>query len=128
MTKEGKELPLKKGDIIQPSGARLANMLGLDTQVPAKPTYITSGSSKRKKIGNYPIALNHSKFIPSAPLGVNAIRVINALYHLGKDNITNTRINQCKKILSQKDKSQIKKNLAQLPAWIIPSILKIIGN
>src|SRR5579862_6053306 len=45
----------QSGDIIQPSGASLANQLGLDTQVPAKPMYITSGNSKKKKIANYPI-------------------------------------------------------------------------
>ncbi len=121
-----KAIALKKGDNIQPSGARLANLLGLDTQVPAKPSYITSGNSAQKKIGNYPITLSHSKLIPSAPLSANATRVINALHHLGKDNITDNMIKKCKKILSQKDKSQLKKNMAKLPAWIIPFILKII--
>jgi len=123
-----KAIALKSGDNIQPSGARLANLLGLDTQVPSKPTYITSGNSKQKKIGKYPITINHSKFIPSVPLGVNAVRVINALHHLGKDLITDDMIQKCKKILSSKDKSQIKKNLAKLPAWMIPFILKIIGK
>ena len=103
-------------------------MLGLDTQVPAKPTYITSGSSTQKKIGNYPITFNHSKLMPGVSLSVNSIRVINALNHLGKNNITDDIINKCKKILSQKDKSQINNNLAKLPVWIIPFILKIIGK
>lgn len=104
-----KAIALKTGDNIQPSGARLANLLGLDIQVPAKPTYITSGSSTQKKIGKYPITLIHSKLIPSAPLSVNTVRVINALHHLGKDGITDDMIIKCKKILSQKDKSQLKK-------------------
>jgi hypothetical protein len=123
-----KAIALKSGDSIQPSGARLANLLGLDTQVPSKPAYITSGNSTRKKVGKYPITLNHSKLMPGAPLKVNVIRVINALHHLGKDNITDDTITKCKKILSKKDKSQLKKNLAKLPAWIIPFILKIIGK
>jgi len=123
-----KAIALKRGDNIQPSGARLANLLGLDTQVPSKPSYITSGNSTQKKIGNSPISLNHSKLIPSAPLGVNAVRVINALDHLGKNNITDDIIQKCKKILLQKDKSQLKKNLAKLPVWLIPFILKIIGK
>lgn len=123
-----KAMALKKGDSIQPSGARLANMLGLDTQVPAKPTYITSGNSTRKKIGKYPITLNHSKLMSSAPLNINTVRVINALHHLGKDGITDDIIKKCKKILSRKEKLQLKKNLAQFPAWIIPFIMKIIGN
>lgn len=123
-----KAIALKSGDNIQPSGARLANLLGLDTQVPSKPTYITSGNSTRKKVGKYPITLNHSKWMPGASLNVNVVRVINALHHLGKDNITDDIIKKCKKILSQKDKSQLKKNLAKLPVWIVPFILKIIGK
>lgn len=123
-----KAIALKSGDNIQPSGARLANLLGLDTQVPSKSAYITSGNSTRKKVGKYPITLNHSKLMPSVPLSVNAVRVINALHHLGKDNITDDIIKKCKKILSKKDKSQLKKNLAKLPAWIVPFILKIIGK
>jgi hypothetical protein len=123
-----KAIALKRGDNIQPSGVRLANLLGLDTQVPSKPTYITSGNSTQKKIGNSPITLKHSKLIPSAPLSVNSVRVINALDHLGKNNITDDMIKKCKKILTQKDKSQLKKNLAKLPAWLIPFILKIVGK
>lgn len=123
-----KAIALKTGDNIQPSGARLANLLGLDTQVPSKPTYITSGHSKQKKIGKYPITFTHSKLIPSAPFSVNAIRVLNALHHLGKDGITDDIVIECKKILSQKDKSQLKKNLANLPAWMVPFTIKIIGK
>lgn len=123
-----KAIALKSGDNIQPSGARLANLLGLDTQVPAKPTYITSGRSKRKTIGKYPIAFNHSKLMPSAPLDVNAVRVINALHHLGKNGITDNVIKKCQRILSHKDKTQLKKNLTKLPVWLVPFILKIIGQ
>lgn len=118
----------RSGDIIQPSGAQLANQLGLDTQVPAKPTYITSGNSTRKKIANYPITFSHSKFLNKTPLNINVVKVINALHHMGKKNITEDMITKCRKILSNKDKSQLKKNLAQLPDWMIQFILKIIGN
>lgn len=118
----------RSGDIIQPSGAQLANELGLDTQVPAKPSYITSGNSTRKKIANYPITLSHSKFLNKTPLNINVIKVINALHHIGKNNISDDTITKCKKILSKKDKSQLKKNLVQFPDWMIQFILKIIGN
>ena len=54
--------------------------------------------------------------------------MINALYHIGKDNITSDVINKCKNVLTKKDKSQLKKNLAKLPGWMVPYVLKIIGN
>lgn len=121
-------LATRSGNIVQPSGVQLANQLGLDTQVPAKPSYITSGNSMRKKIANYPITLSHSKFLNKTALNINVVRVINALYYLGKNNINDDIIMKCKKILSKKDKTQLKKNLTQLPDWMIQFILKIIGN
>jgi hypothetical protein len=118
----------RSGDVIQPSGAQLANQLGLDTQVPAKPSYITSGNSTRKKIANYPITLSHSRFLIKTSLNINVVKVINALHHMGKNNINDDMITKCSKILSKKDKSQLKKNLARFPNWMIQFILKIIGN
>lgn len=116
----------RSGDVIQPSGAHLANQLGLDTQVPAKPVYITSGNPTKKKIANYPIVFNHSKFLNKSSLSINATKVINALYHMGKQHITDHMLKNCSKILNQRDKAQLQKNLKQLPYWMIPHILKII--
>lgn len=123
-----KAIAARSGDTIQPSGAQLANQLGLDTQVSAKPAYITTGSSSKKKIANYPFTFSHSKFLAKAPLNINVVKVLNALHHLGKNNIDDTIINKCRKVLSQKDKTQLKKNLKQLPDWMILFILKIIGT
>ena len=117
----------RSGDNIQPSGAQLANQLGLDMQVPAKASYLTSGHSTRKKIGNTSIVLGHSKFLTKTPLSMNTVKVINALHHIGKDNITDAIIKKCGKILSQKDKVQLKKNLKLVPGWMVVVILKIIG-
>lgn len=116
----------RTGDIIQPSGAQLANQLGLDTQVPAKPAYLTSGNSTKKKIANYPLTLNHSRFLNKNSWSSNAARVINALHHMGKGHITDNMINKCKKTLTKRDKSQLKNNLKLLPYWMIPHILKMI--
>ena len=121
-------LTTRTGDIIQPSGAQLANQLGLDTQVPAKPAYITSGNPTKRKIANYPITFNHSKFLNKSSWSVNSAKVINALHHMGKRNITDNMVIQCSKVLSQRDKTQLKKNLKQLPYWMAPYILKIIGK
>jgi hypothetical protein len=102
--------------------------LGLDTQVPAKPAYITSGNPTKRKIANYPITFNHSKFLNTSSWSANSAKVINALHHMGKQNITDNMVAQCSKALSQRDKAQLKKNLKQLPYWMVPYILKITGK
>ncbi len=116
----------RTGDTIQPSGAQLANQLGLDTQVPAKPAYITSGNPTKKKIASYPITFHHSKFLNKHSWSTNSAKVINALHHIGKNNITDDMINKCSKILNQRDKTQLKNNLKQLPYWMATYILQII--
>ena len=118
----------KSGDTIQPGGAQLTNQLGFDTQVSAKPSYITSGSTKKKKIANYPITFSHSKFLNKIHLYPNVIKVLNALNHIGKNNITDEVVQKSKKILSQRDKAQLKKIINQLPDWMVQIILKIIGK
>lgn len=118
----------RAGDTIQPDGAQLANQLGFDTQVLAKPSYITSGSTKQKKIANYPIKFSHSKFLNNISLNPNVIKVLNALNHLGKDSITDDMIQKSKVILSQRDKAQLKKILTQLPDWMIRVVVNIIGK
>lgn len=118
----------RSGDVIQPSGAQLANQLGFDTQVSAKPSYITSGNATRKKIANYPINFKHSKFLNKMPLSQNGAQIINALYHMGQHSITEDIIHKCTKILSKKDKSLLKKCLNQFPDWMVQVVLKIIGS
>ncbi len=47
------------GETIVPSGAAEANALGLTTQVPTREVYMTSGRSRRLKLGNREIELKH---------------------------------------------------------------------
>jgi hypothetical protein len=115
----------KKGGTLHLSGASAANQLGVDTQVPAKPTYLTSGPSAKRKIGHYTIALKHSKFTSNEQLNDNVINVVNALLHLGKDNVTPAVTTQLQKILTKKDKLQLKRNLSKFPDWLAPIILKL---
>jgi hypothetical protein len=56
------------------------------------------------------------------------IKLINALNHIGKNNITQDIIQKSKMILSPRDKAQLKKILIQLPDWMIQVVLKIIGT
>ncbi len=123
-----KAVASKTGDVVQPSGARAANQLGIDMQVPSKPSYLTSRASIKKKIANYPINLRHSKYTSDKKLNPNVLNVINALRHLGKENITTSHIKQLNNILSHKDKVQLRKYMAKFPDWLSPIILQLIGK
>jgi hypothetical protein len=120
-----KAIASKTGDIIQPSGARAANQLGIDMQVPAKPSYLTSRASLKKNISNYPISLRHTKYTSNDKLNPNVINTINALRHLGKGNISPSNIKQINRVLSKKDKLELKKYISKFPDWIAPIILQL---
>lgn len=120
-----KAMASKTGDIIQQIGARAANQLGIDMQVPAKPSYLSSRSSIKKNIANYPISLRHSKYTSNDKLNPNVNNTINALRHLGKGNIKPAHIKQISDILSKKDKLQLKKYISKFPDWLAPIILQL---
>lgn len=120
-----KALASKTGNNAQPSGARAANQLGIDLQVPAMPLYLTSRSSIKKNIANYPINLQHSKFTSKDKINPDVINIVNALRHLGKDNIQSSHIKTIKHLMSDKDKTQLRKNMAKFPDWLAPIILQL---
>lgn len=49
----------KTGESVASSGAAAANQLGLTTQVPLRPVYLTSGRARRLKLGAQTIELRH---------------------------------------------------------------------
>lgn len=115
----------KTGDTIQPSAAQAANQLGIDTQVSAKPVYLTSRTSTKMNIANYPIVLQHSKYTSGDTLTPNVANAINAIRHLGKNNVPPSTIKQLSHALSKKDKTQLRKNIAKFPDWMAPILLQI---
>ena len=121
-----KAIASKTGDTVQPSAARAANQLGIDTQVPAKPAYLTSRSSIKKNIANFPIVLKHSKYTINNSLTPNVANTINAIRHLGKHRVSATIINQLRRVLTKKDKSQLKKSISKFPDWMAPFILQLV--
>src|SRR5947209_45636 len=52
-------LARQTGSRIAPSGATAANRLGLSTQVPAKPVYLTDGRSRQVRVGNFVVVIKH---------------------------------------------------------------------
>lgn len=120
-----KAIAYKTGDTIQPSAGRAANQLGVDTQVPAKPVYLTSRTSIKKNIANYPIILQHTKYASTDTLNPNVADTINILRHLGKNNIPPSVINQLSRALAKKDKLQLIKNISKFPDWMAPVILQL---
>lgn len=115
----------KSGDKAFPSGAMAANLLGLSTQVPARPVYLTNGKSRDKKIGNRTIILKHARVPLIDDISFDANLLLQALSYLGKDYIDSDIIKICTKKISKPDILSLNKVASLMPAWLVNTIHKL---
>lgn len=100
------------------TGAYALNRLGLSTQVPMKIVYLTNGSARKIKVGNYTIT-----FIRTSPKNVAAIGkisrlAIQALKSIGKENVSEAEIKHIQGALLKEKKAYLEHDLRIAPAWI----------
>jgi len=110
---------------IQPSGAYAANLLGLTTQVPMKVVYLTDGRSRTIQIDKRQIILKHTTPRNMATAGKVSGLVIQALKHLGRDNIDDNVIAQLDRRLDADARRQLIRDIRHVPAWIADIIHKL---
>ena len=118
-------ISVQTGEIIQSSGAEAANWLGLSTQIPAQPIYLTSGNSRKENIGKEVIHLKHTSITPLSNKSAKTALVIQALLYMGKRHIDETIIQTCANQLSSQQKEDLKLMAAQVPNWLTPIIHNI---
>lgn len=114
---------------VQPCGMTALNMLGLSTQVPTKYTYLTSGSSRKLKLGDRLIELKRSvpkNFVFKTTLGA---LLMQALKSLGERNISKQEIVQIRKLIdNEKRMEHFKLDVLLMPIWMRKLITNIINN
>lgn len=80
-------LATQRGETIVPSGASAANGLGLTTQVPVRPVYLTSGRTRTLRLGAHVVHLRHAPrwqlVMPHRPAG----QAVRALAWLGPEHV-----------------------------------------
>lgn len=123
--KVARAISRQTGDKVALSGASAANVFGLSTQVPAKVSFATSGRSKTKRAAGRSFALKHSRapVLDNAPDSTNAL--LQALGHVGKDNLDNEQIRRFATRVRDKDMRVLRRARAQMPGWMSDAILKI---
>jgi len=103
---------------IQPSGAYAANLLGLSEQVPAKVVFLTDGTNRKIKVGNQEMILKRTTPKNMATAGRISGLVIQALRHLGENNVDDAVVDALARRLSPDDRRQLSKDIRHAPAWI----------
>ncbi len=115
-------LARQTGSRVVPSGAVAANRLGLSTQVPAKPVYLSDGRARRVKIGNTTIQIRHAA-PKELPLGnrISAM-VFQALRHLGQNAVDDKVIGQIRRALSPDQRQGLLLDARYTTEWIASAV------
>jgi hypothetical protein len=115
----------RTGSRIVATGAQAANLLGLSTQVPAKPIYLTNGSSRSVAIGNYSIAFRHVSPRRMAVKNDISALVSEALRYLGRANITEQVVARLRRTLPAEAKAELRRDLLRASIWMRPIVQHI---
>ena len=111
----------QRGEIIVSHGAAAANALGLTTQVPMRAVYLTSGPSRRLKLGAQTIEFRHAPvwqlIFPGRPDG----EVVRALAWLGPEK-AGEAIRKLRTTLRPSELKEVASARARLPTWMAQEI------
>lgn len=113
---------------LQPAGAYATNLLGLSEQVPARVVFLTDGPSRTVKLGRQEIQLRRTTPRNMAAAGRLSGLLMQALRHVGKENITPARVAHLKRTLPAKERRQLLKDLRLAPAWMHPLFRELAGE
>lgn len=100
------------------SGAEAARRFGLSTQMPTRSIYLTSGRSRKFKVGGSIVELRHTTATYMALAGQPAGDAVLALLYLGKEFVTTKKIEIVKKELSSYEFSILQNALGVVPSWL----------
>jgi hypothetical protein len=113
------------GSRVLPSGAAAANRLGLSTQVPAKPVYVTDGRTRRVRIGAmvFQIRLAPPKELWAASR-ISAL-VFQALRHFGQEAVDEQVIARLRRALSADQRRELLRDARYTIEWIASVVLQV---
>jgi hypothetical protein len=106
------------GSRVIPSGAVAANRLGLSSQVPAKPIYLSDGRSRKVRVGNIEFWLKHAspKEMPAG--NRTSALVFQALRYLGKDAVDDQIVATLRRALSAPQRRELLSDAKYTTDWI----------
>ena len=102
--------------------------LGLSTQVPSKPTYMTDGPTRTKRVGRQVIQFRNASSKTLVGAGQKTGAVFQALRYVGKDRIDDQVISKLAGALDRKDRVLLSRQSRHVPAWMHPIVQQIIAH
>ena len=112
------------GAVVQIHGAEAARRLKLTTQVPTQPVFVTSGRSKRIRMGTLEIRLQHVSPRKLALAGRPAGLALSAMWYLGKHEVTPVLVERIRHTLGAREFDVLKSATSSMPAWMSDAIFR----
>jgi hypothetical protein len=119
-----KALAAQRGERIANSGAMAANVLGLTTQVPITPVFLTSGSSRTLQLGHQEIRLRHSPPWQLVLRGRRAGDAVRALAWLGPER-AGTALEKLRRSLNAEERRELESVTSQMPGWLAGPVSRL---
>lgn len=115
----------ENGWSIVPSGNAALNILGLDTQVPMRTVYVSSGPNRRYEWGKTSIEFQHRSSKEIGPFSEITALIIQALKALGPDRISDWHIRMICSLLSEGDREAVRNESRFAFTWMQPYLERI---
>ncbi|MEX2443044.1 MAG: DUF6088 family protein [Alkalispirochaeta sp.] len=115
----------KHGWHVVPDGSTALHLLGLDTQVPARFRYLSSGPNREYVIGNTQLRFSHQKTQHTTIDDRFAATVVQAILALGQKSITDVHRRQIASLVGEHDVRRVVKKTRRVTSWVHDEILRI---
>lgn len=117
----------QRGETIASHGAAAANALGLTTQVPMRAVYLTSGPSRRLKLGAQTVELRHAPIWQLIFPGRAAGEVVRALAWLGPEK-AGEALRKLRTKLPPSELQEVAAARGRFPTWMAQEVSALMGN
>jgi hypothetical protein len=116
------------GSRVLPSGAVAANRLGLSTQVPAKPVYLTDGRTRQVRIGSMVFQIRHAAPKELSAATRTSAMVFQALRHLGREAVDEQVIARLRRALSAEQRQELLRDARYTTGWIAAVVRQVVQD
>jgi hypothetical protein len=120
-------LAAQRGETIVSHGAAAANALGLTTQVPMRAVYLTSGPSRRLKLGAQTVEFRHAPVWQLIFPGRAAGDVVRALAWLGPEKAGDA-LRALRAKLPPVEMKEVASARARLPTWMAQEVSTLVQH
>ena len=114
-------LATHSGEVVTLHGANAANALGLTQQMPVREVYLTSGRSRKLKVGRHEVVVKHAPRWMLALGNGQAGAAVRALAWMGPSNVCES-LTALRQTLPSTEWQTLTSSRAGLPSWMARAI------